>query len=161
MIERHIRTSQERRSSLFNFIVFRTYNHDAASSPSKPVTEHVQCPRYMLLVNDRPLLSIMKRRLGQKFLQHAATYIHPHLVPRMHVHHDSISLICMAIWRWSTIYPTTPLGDRWFTNNIKQITAFHALSSGLRSGPFGVVAGVCRFLQNCENANRELPKLQC
>ena len=39
------------------------------------------------------------------------------------------------------IYPTRPLGDRWFKSSFNQITPIHTLSPGLRSGPFGSVAG--------------------
>ena len=59
------------------------------------------------------------------------------------------------------IYPTSPLGDRWFRSIFNQITPLPTLSPGLRSGLFVSVTGLYHFLQTLENAGRELQKVQC
>ena len=49
-----------------------------------------------------------------------------------------------------------PLGDKWFKSSVNQITLLHTLFLSLRSGGPGSLARVYHFLQNMQNAKREL-----
>ena len=64
-------------------------------------------------------------------------------------------------YTYTYTYPASPLGDRWFRNMSIKITFLPPPSPGVRSGGSGSLASVHRFLQNIQNAVRELPKARC